>query len=433
MRPLKLTMDAFGPYAGRQELNFAELGDNHLFLIHGPTGGGKTTLLDAISFALYGESSGADRDGEGLRSDLANAKLETRVILDFRVGEKRYRVSRAPKQERPKLRGEGVLVSQPSAQLWTIDDAGTEKSVLATKNKEVDKEIAEILGFRGEQFRQVIMLPQGKFRELLLAKSQQREEILAALFDTRIFRRIEDALKGKASQLKKSIGDMRLLQAGLLEHRGCETREELDASRDATAQAIEEQGPKLDALKKEESAAQEAHTKAEDVQKKFDGLQACETTVVELETAGPEMEALRTQFEAAERAAGLEDLYGQVQGAATDRTSAQERHDQAKTDLDEVAAELKKAGERLAKAKASEPEQELLQKQLTILESYREKLQDLDNAREQMESADAEATQKRKDAENAKSELDALRTKEANRQGSSRREHRRVQGHRGPG
>ena len=412
MRPLKLRMDAFGPYAGRQDLNFDELGDNRLFLIHGPTGGGKTTLLDAISFALYGESSGADRDGEGLRSDLADAKLETRVTLDFRVGENRYRVARSPKQERPKLRGEGTKTSQPSATLWTLDEQGDEKDVLATKNKDVDKNIEEILGFRGEQFRQVIMLPQGKFRELLLAKSQQREEILAALFDTKIFRRIEDALKSRAAQLRKSIGEKQIQQQTLLEGRGCETREELDASRDAAAVAIDKAKPELEGLKKVESAAQEAHTKAEELQKKYSALRTCEKTMTELNEQAPEMDLRRPQLEAAKRAQALEDLYSQLQDVAKRSSSAQAQHRTAEEELKIALETVEQAGLRLAEAQKTEPEVETLQKLLADLEGYQEKLEPLAQAREELKTADQDAAQKRNAEDAAKSSLEALRIEE---------------------
>ena len=184
MRPLKLTMTAFGPYAGTQVLDFAELGDNHLFLIHGPTGAGKSTLLDAICFALYGESSGGERDGESLRSDHASPDLLTEVELDFRVGERAFRVKRSPKQERPKQRGEGMVTVQPHVEMWALATDGSELEVLGSKIGEVNEQILTLLGFQSEQFRQVIMLPQGQFRDLLLADSKKREVILAQLFDT---------------------------------------------------------------------------------------------------------------------------------------------------------------------------------------------------------------------------------------------------------
>ena len=131
MRPLRLTMTAFGPYAGHQVLDFGDLGDNRLFLIHGPTGSGKTTLLDALSFALYGVSSGADRDGEGLRSDHAPSERVTDVALDFRVGQRCSRIKRSPRQERPKQRGGGTVTQQPEATRWLVDDRGAETELLA--------------------------------------------------------------------------------------------------------------------------------------------------------------------------------------------------------------------------------------------------------------------------------------------------------------
>ena len=188
-------MSAFGPYAGEQVLDFGELGKNQLFLIHGPTGGGKSTLLDAISFALYGESSGDERDGESLRSDYASSDVPTEVTLDFQVGEHTFRILRSPKQERSAKRGDGLVTIQPHVEMWALNDDGSEAEVLGSKIGDVQAKVVELLGLQSEQFRQVIMLPQGKFRELLLADSKKREVILRQLFDTHIFTRIEDKLK----------------------------------------------------------------------------------------------------------------------------------------------------------------------------------------------------------------------------------------------
>jgi exonuclease SbcC len=406
-------MEAFGPYAGRQELNFEELGDNRLFLIHGPTGGGKTTLLDAISFALYGESSGDDRDGEGFRSDLADPKLETRVTLDFRVGDKRYRVSRTPRQERSKQRGEGTTVTQPSAKLWTIDDAGAERDLLASKNKDVATEVANILGFKGDQFRQVIMLPQGKFRQLLLAKSQDREDILAALFDTKVFRRIEDALKSRASQLKDQIEGLQRDERTLLETQGCETREELETLRVTTKEAIDDLAPKLKELKTAEASAHTALAKAEQLEAKFKALAIHQATLAELDAKAEEINVKRSQLDAAVRAAGLEDVFAHTSTANDEATGAQVLHKEAQGALEGAKEALGEAKQRLDSAKATEPEKKTLESKRTNLESYREQLGVLDQAREKAGAAKTVAGEKKGLAEQLETQLHELRKTES--------------------
>src|SRR5690349_7373339 len=119
MKPLRLVVDAFGPYAGRQVLDFAELRGRSFFLIHGPTGAGKTSILDAMCFALYGESTGS-RSGKQLRSDHAEPSAATCVMFEFSLGQAVYRIERSPEYERPKKRGQGVVRQPPKATLWQI-------------------------------------------------------------------------------------------------------------------------------------------------------------------------------------------------------------------------------------------------------------------------------------------------------------------------
>ena len=198
MRPLKLDIHAFGPYAGQQVIDFSELGEYRFFLIHGPTGSGKTALLDAMCYALYGETSGKVRNGENMRSDYATETEATEVTFDFAVGDSFYRVRRAPRQQTARKRGSGLMEIGESASLFRLGDSGQETAVLAEKTQKVTAEVERILGFRGDQFRQVVLLPQGEFRRLLLADSGERQEIMQTLFRTEYFSVIEQNLKEAA-------------------------------------------------------------------------------------------------------------------------------------------------------------------------------------------------------------------------------------------
>ncbi|MDF2929374.1 MAG: family ATPase, partial [Anaerospora sp.] len=129
-----ITMTAFGPYAARQEVDFAKLKGRNFFLIHGPTGAGKTTILDAMCYALYGATSGNQRTGETMRSDYAGPDLPTEVIFDFAIGERQYRVLRRPRQEVLKDRGKGTKVDNGSAALYRLDDNRQETALLADRH-----------------------------------------------------------------------------------------------------------------------------------------------------------------------------------------------------------------------------------------------------------------------------------------------------------
>jgi exonuclease SbcC len=169
MRPLRLSLTHFGPYAARQEVDFAELGPNRLFLISGQTGAGKTSLLDAICFALFGESSGEERQPGHLRSRHAPPDAATEVTFDFTQAGRAWRITRSPAWDRPKKRGGG----------FTAERARVALSPLGANEPPVEREdqvaarIGGILGLTAAEFRQTVLLPQGRFRELLVAKPKR--------------------------------------------------------------------------------------------------------------------------------------------------------------------------------------------------------------------------------------------------------------------
>lgn len=171
MRPLQLTMAGFGPYAGVQVLDFDRLGSSGLYLITGDTGAGKTTIFDAITFALFGEASGNNRDSSMLRSKYAKDDAPTYVELTFSYDGKVYTVNRHPKYERAKTRGTGTTTKPAGAELTYPDGRQV------TKNGEVDAAIREIIGLTREQFSQIAMISQGDFRKLLQAETSERQKI----------------------------------------------------------------------------------------------------------------------------------------------------------------------------------------------------------------------------------------------------------------
>lgn len=202
MRPIYLEMHAFGPYAGKQVVDFRTLGTRNLFLIYGPTGAGKTTVLDAICYALYGDTSGSRRSGAHMRSEYASPQEPTSVCFIFSIGTKYYRVERQPEQEIAKKRGNGLKHAAATASLYACQSDGVTTQVMATKN--VTAEVERLLGFKSEQFRQVVLLPQGDFRKLLLANSSERQQIMQTLFHTQRYAILQELAKEKYTEIAKS-------------------------------------------------------------------------------------------------------------------------------------------------------------------------------------------------------------------------------------
>ena len=196
MRPLSLTMSAFGPYAGEVELPLSNLGDSGLYLIYGDTGAGKTTIFDAISFALFGKASGKYRDPKTLRSDFALPDTETFVELVFEYRMQSHRIRRSPQYERPKQRGTGFTTHLGSVEF--------ERPGLPTltKNREVDEAVSELLGIDSDQFAQIVMIAQGDFRKLLMSSTKERGAIFRRLFNTAGYDRFQSLLEEEAKALK---------------------------------------------------------------------------------------------------------------------------------------------------------------------------------------------------------------------------------------
>lgn len=204
MRPIKLMMQAFGPYASEENIDFSILGNRTMFVISGKTGSGKTTIFDGISYAIYGKASGEDRNGPELRSQFASEEMTTEVALEFTLRRKRYYIWRSPQQNRKKKSGEGYTLIGAKAELYIYDDEGN-KTLLAANVRDVDERIKEIMLIDSNQFRQILMIPQGEFRKLLTSDSKDKEQILQRLFHTEIYKRVEEKLKEEATELKRTV------------------------------------------------------------------------------------------------------------------------------------------------------------------------------------------------------------------------------------
>lgn len=206
MRPLKLTMTAFGPYAKEEKIDFTKLDGRNIFLITGPTGAGKTTIFDGLSYAIYGEASGEDRDSESLRSQFADIDTLTSVELEFHLRGVDYYIKRIPKQEKRKARGQGITEQKTDAEMKIFEKSGDVKVISGVSN--VNEKINEIMGINYEQFKQIMMIPQGEFRKLLTSESKDREKILQKIFGTEAYKLVEIKLNEMAGKIKRNVNEL---------------------------------------------------------------------------------------------------------------------------------------------------------------------------------------------------------------------------------
>jgi len=393
MRPIRLSMRAFGPYAGEEVVDFSLLGDRSIFLIYGPTGSGKTILLDAICFALYGRASGSDRPDSQLRSHHADPAVSTEVVFDFRLGDRHYRVQRRPAWTRPARRGAGTTGEPHSATIWEVRrDAsdGEEPHVLATQPRRVTEKVIELLGFESGQFRQVIMLPQGEFKRLLLAGSDERQGILRALFGTEWHQRIESALKARAGELKTELDGLVAQSDAVLRQAGVNNLGELEAAREAAAAAGAAMDLRLASLRGDDDLAAKALQRAVADRRTLDELGEAGQVQASLLERKPEMEAEREILDRARRAAPLiqaEDSLARRRGELELRTKEQV---ESAGDVEGARRDLAASQEEHRVQELRAPERERLGRELTALRGAGERAGVLEEARTALAEAERE-------------------------------------------
>ena len=387
MKPLKLTMVAFGPFADKQEIDFTMLGDNPLFLINGPTGAGKSTILDAICFALYGHTTGADREPGQMRCDHSPLDVNCEVSLDFMLGNKHYRIWRSPIQERPKSRGEGMTTKPAEAKLWLLDGSTQGVLIVSKGVAQANTEIAALMGIGLEQFRQVMVLPQGKFREFLMADSKARESIFSQLFETHIYKRIENKLKQLAGEIKHAVDHQHSKIQGILEGANLATREELTVELAQTEKMLS--GAKTD-RNTAQLALQKAQTHKDNstwLSAQFEELSAKQKMLLSLVDNKENIEHDKKRLAKARKAQAIQHLYTIYQGCAETLTSVnQQLNDSHNTYLQAQQARLQAlAALELAAKEAQQTES--LKSQQSELTRFLSQLDDLAAANKAYEQA----------------------------------------------
>lgn len=390
MKPLKLSMSAFGPYAGTQKLDFTELGQRSFFLINGPTGSGKTTILDAICFALYGDTSGGQREGRQMRSDYASTTLATELTFDFAIGSESYRITRNPDQERPKKRGEGTTNMPSGATLWRrtgISDENTEGSVLENGWGKVTEAVEKLLGFKSSQFRQVVMLPQGEFRKLLTSDSRERQLIMETLFKTELYRRIEEALKESAKTLQKEIEKSSNQKNWVLQEARAQSREELEERHQLHKEQLADAEKKIESGQKTVKDAQELLNHGIKAMEKLTEKENAERALAGLESMAVDVEARRNELAKARQALGLLDLEKLLQVRKGEAQSAAQYCQEKQKAKNEALIIKQKARDKLALEEKKEPLREAAALEAARLEELSGKVAALEEANKKLADA----------------------------------------------
>jgi exonuclease SbcC len=377
MLPISLTMTAFGPFSSSETVDFDKFGDAPLFLINGPTGSGKTTILDAICFALYGKTTGDEREGSQMRCDFAAADTLTKVSLTFELAGKHYRILRVPEQQRPKDKGEGTTTQSTEAQLWTLDSDGTKHLIVARKVKDATAEIENITGLNADQFRQVMVLPQGKFRQLLMADSKDREHIFGQLFQTQVYKKLEDILKSQSAEISREVNKSRQVQMGILESVELDSQQAL-VDELALIQPEFKESLKIKDLKDIEllSISKKLY-EANALRNSFENLAKTESIKQQLINKQGIMDVQRSQLKKAEQAQKIKPEFDQVERSKQALNAAKAKWLMSTQQQSEAKQVFKVADENSTAMNLKRVELDTAKQEINTLESYHERAEKL--------------------------------------------------------
>ncbi|WP_114569725.1 AAA family ATPase [Exiguobacterium flavidum] len=343
MRPERLTMQAFGPFSDRETIDFMKLEGRTMFVISGNTGAGKTTIFDALTFALYGETSGGEREMNDLRSHFAAETLKTEVELEFSLKGERYLIWRQPTQPHPKNKT-GIA---HEAVLSRYD--GSDWKPLATKIPEIKAVIGELLQLDHKQFSQILLLPQNKFRELLIAESKDKLKILKQLFKTEQYGDFQFRLNRKALDLKAKIQETKTKQLAKLEELPLQASWEELTKEDILERFVQLQAEwtaKLGELRTDEAASLEVLRKteetlrtAETIEAMFVELEQAEADIRSLNDMRPDVDRRRLKLEAALKAVRLEASHGRSKDDMATVERLTTRHSALAKELERLASD----------------------------------------------------------------------------------------------
>ncbi|EAF3979459.1 SMC family ATPase [Listeria monocytogenes] len=386
MRPIKLTMQAFGAYVKKEVIDFEKLGTEQIFVISGKTGAGKSTIFDAISFAIFGKANTFDRESFSMRSHFATDKEITEVTLAFRLKDKIYQISRIPQQEIAKQRGNGTTTSPQKAELYEL--INDEMKLLASSVRDVNTKMEELIQLNVDQFRQILMIPQGEFRELLVSDSKEKEVILQRLAHTVYYEKVENLLWEKQKQAeilvveaRKKVAELAELSLPGVEVSGKTTSEisVLQAEAIQSEQMIlTELENKLSIIRKQTSEAVEKVTLAKEQLLDWQNLDKYTEEIATLEIEKDFYQAIEVRLEAAKRASNLRSQDALCIRLKEQLETAEQTEKQVAFEAEEVKVQfshVKKQKEALAEKEA---ELEINKRTLFQLEEMEPKILELE-------------------------------------------------------
>nr|WP_255437555.1 SMC family ATPase [Thalassobacillus sp. CUG 92003] len=386
-------MTAFGPYRHHQVVNFEQLGEEAIFLITGPTGAGKTTLFDAMAFALYGRASGSDRDQDTLRSDFAKVTEVTEVTFVFQLRGKTYKVTRFPKQRRKKERGEGFKEEPARAELY-LEQNGSHH-LMASRIKEVNEMLEEMLALDYEQFRKMIMIPQGEFRRLISENSKEREEILQRIFRTHFYEQMTEQLKEDTKSLKESLSKLEWLMDQEFSKVEWASEEEPDDNLDRLAMLrmldyqIERGTLKRESLqeewqnlKKKSQQKQEMYYKGQRLQDLFTERRTLKEEHDQLMSKQTAYQELESTIQWAERAAEIQPIEDQLEAKRADSEQLKKQLNEKRPRRDQAKHALHKLDEEYQQIEAQAPAREQLKETIKQKQREQAKVQELETLRQ---------------------------------------------------
>ncbi len=413
MRPERLRLSAFGPYAGQEDLDFSALGNHTLFLICGPTGAGKSTILDAMCYALYGKTSGAVRSGEDLRSNYVGYDRKTYVEFDFAIGNRHYRIYRSPTQllERQKGDRSKPVEHKGKADFYEIDEEGREKAHITSKG--VDSAVEKLLGVGLEQFRQIILLPQGDFRKLLLADSSDRQKIMEQLFQTGIYLAFEKKLQEETQKLKTEYSRGELQRTTLLETCRSESEEELEKQAEINEKVLKEKETEFMQADKEQQVFLRAYDEANVLHGAFLRLETAETALKRMEEKKKEKEELRGHIKMIRAAQSVTKEWSEAVNAKKQQRTAAETLEKAAADLPVKEKAKVEAEQALALFEKEKPKQKERIEMKGKLEQYRNPSRSYGTAKREAERLAGIYAVKQKEAERLREQVSAAEKKAA--------------------
>lgn len=413
MRPERLRISAFGPYAGEEDVDFSVLENHTLFLICGPTGAGKSTILDAMCYALYGKTSGAVRSGEDLRSNYVGYDRKTYVEFDFAIGDRHYRIYRSPTQllERQKGDRSRPVEHKGKADFYEIDEEGKEKAHITSKG--VDSAVEKLLGVGLEQFRQIILLPQGDFRKLLLADSSDRQKIMEQLFQTGIYLAFEKRLQEETQKLKTEYSRGELQRTTLLETCRSESEEELEKQAETNEKILKEKETEFMQADKEQQVFLRAYDEANVLHGAFLRLETAETALKRMEEKRKEKEELRGHIKMIRAAQSVTKEWSEAVNAKKQQRTAAETLEKAAADLPVKEKAKAEAEQALALFEKEKPAQKERIEMKGKLEQYRNPSRSYGTAKREAERLAGICAVKQKEAERLREQVSAAEKKAA--------------------